>query len=108
MMKEFHMSPTEKDLFDSVLCGILRYSMCNSYLNALAAMLESEFSVSLPNLKLGTNRDILDTFLGKFKDETSDLLFIENTFFYLDQAFTSYILLHPKFESLQRILEKLT
>jgi Chemotaxis protein CheC, inhibitor of MCP methylation len=82
--------------------------MCNSYLNALAAMLESEFSVSLPNLKLGTNRDILDTFLGKFKDETSDLLFIENTFFYLDQAFTSYILLHPKFESLQRILEKLT
>jgi len=82
--------------------------MCNAYLNALASMLESEFSVSLPNLKLGTSRDILDTFLGKFKDETPELLFIENTFFYLDQAFVSYILLHPKFESLQRILEKLT
>lgn len=82
--------------------------MCNAYLNALASMLESEFSVSLPNLKLGASRDILDTFLGKFRDETPELLFIENTFFYLDQAFASYILLHPKFESLQRILEKLT
>ena len=82
--------------------------MCNAYLNALASMLESEFSVSLPNLKLGASRDILDTFLSKFRDETPELLFIENTFFYLDQAFVSYILLHPKFESLQRILEKLT
>jgi len=82
--------------------------MCNAYLNALASMLESEFSVSLPNLKLGASRDILDTFLSKFRDDTPELLFIENTFFYLDQAFVSYILLHPKFESLQRILEKLT
>lgn len=82
--------------------------MCNAYLNALASMLESEFSVSLPDLKLGTSRDILDTFLGKFKDETPEILFIENTFFYLDQAFVSYILMHPKFESLCRILEKLT
>jgi Chemotaxis protein CheC, inhibitor of MCP methylation len=82
--------------------------MCNAYLNALASMLESVFSVSLPNLKLGTSKDILDTFLGKFEDETNELLFIENTFFYLDQAFVSYILLHPKFESLRRILEKLT
>ena len=27
MIREFHMTPTERDLFDSVLCGILRYSM---------------------------------------------------------------------------------
>ena len=26
MIKEFQMTPTERDLFDSVLCGILRYS----------------------------------------------------------------------------------
>jgi len=82
--------------------------MCNAYLNALASMLESEFSVSLPNLKVGTSRDILDTFTSEFKDETPELLFIENTFYYLDQAYVSYILLHPKFESLRRILEKLT
>jgi chemotaxis protein CheC len=81
--------------------------MCNAYLNALASMLESEFSVSLPNLKLGTCTDILDTYLNNFQDETIELLFIENTFYYLDQAFVSYILLHPKFESLRRILEKL-
>ena len=82
--------------------------MCNAYLNALASMLESEFSVSLPNLKLGSSRDILDEFLNEFKDETPELLFIENTFYYLEQAYVSYILLHPKFESLRRILEKLT
>ena len=82
--------------------------MCNAYLNALASILESEFSVSLPNLKLGASKGILDTFLGKFRDETPELLFIENTFNYLDEAFVSYILLHPKFESLQRMLEKLT
>jgi len=82
--------------------------MCNAYLNALASMLESEFSVSLPNLKLGASKDILDTFLNEYRDETPELLFIENTFYYLDQAFVSYILLHPKFESLRRILEKLT
>jgi len=82
--------------------------MCNAYLNALASMLESEFSVSLPSLKLGSSKDILDTFSSEFKDETPELLFIENTFYYLDQAYVSYILLHPKFESLRRILEKLT
>lgn len=82
--------------------------MCNAYLNALASMLESEFSVSLPSLKLGSSKDILDTFSSEFKDETPELLFIENTFYYLDQAYISYILLHPKFESLLRILDKLT
>lgn len=82
--------------------------MCNAYLNALASMLESEFAVSLPQLKLGTSKDILDTFSVEFKDDTPEILFIENTFFYLDQAYVSYILLHPKFESLRRILEKLT
>lgn len=82
--------------------------MCNAYLNALASMLESEFSVSVPSLKLGTGKDILDTFAGEFRDETPELLFIENTFYYLDQAYYSYILLHPKFESLRRILEKLS
>lgn len=82
--------------------------MCNAYLNALAAMLESEFAVSLPDLKIGTSKDILDTFSGEFKDDTPELLFIENTFCYLERAYVSYILLHPKFESLQRILNKLT
>jgi len=81
--------------------------MCNAYLNALASMLESEFAVSLPNLKLGASQGILDSFLGQYEDETPELLFIENTFYYLDQAYASYILLHPKFESLRRILEKL-
>ncbi len=81
--------------------------MCNAYLNALASMLGAEFSVSLPDLKQGTSKTILDTFSGQFKDETPELLFIENTFYYLDQAYISYILLHPKFESLRRILEKL-
>ena len=51
--------------------------------------------------------DILDTFSHEFKDETPELLFIENTFYYLDQAYVSYILLHPKFDSLRWILDKL-
>lgn len=82
--------------------------MCNAYLNALASMLESEFSVSLPSLKVGASKDILDTFLINFRDETPELLFIENTFYYFDQTYVSYILLHPKCESLWRMLDKLT
>ena len=30
MIREFQMTPTERDLFDSVLCGILRYSLDES------------------------------------------------------------------------------
>ena len=94
------------DMQKSAICEVGNI-MCNAYLNALAAMLEAEFSVSLPNLRLGTSKDILDTFSHEFKDETPELLFIENTFYYLDQAYVSYILLHPKFDSLRWILDKL-
>ena len=57
--------------------------MCNAYLNALASMLESEFSVSLRALKVGASKDILDTFLINF--EMKRRSFIENTFYYFDQ-----------------------
>lgn len=81
--------------------------MCNSYLNALAAMLQADLSVSVPNLKLGSCEEVLSTFSHQYVDDVPEILFIENTFHCLDQEYVSYILLHPKFDSLRKILDKI-
>lgn len=94
------------DMQKSAICEIGNI-MCNSYLNALASMLEAEMDVSVPALHVGMCKYILDTCAQDFTDKKSEILFIENTFYYLEHEFVSYILLHPKFEALQEILKRL-
>ncbi|MDD3164330.1 MAG: chemotaxis protein CheC [Oscillospiraceae bacterium] len=82
--------------------------MCNAYLNALASMLETELTVSLPDLEIGSCAKILGAFSQEFADNAPEILFIENTFYYLGQEVVSYILLQPKLDTLQKILHKLS
>lgn len=94
------------EMQQSAICEVGNI-MCNSYLNALASMLGANLDVSVPSLEIGTSEKILDTFAQDFLDEKPEILFIENTFKYANQEFVSHILIHPKFESLQKILIRL-
>ncbi len=58
-------------------------------------------------LKVGSGREVLSFFSQDFVDEKAEILLVENTFYYLEQEFVSFILFHPKFESLRKILEQL-
>ncbi|MDO4553836.1 MAG: chemotaxis protein CheC [Lachnospiraceae bacterium] len=98
---------TMSEMQQSAICEIGNI-MCNAYLNALASMLEANLEVSVPVLKTGNCSRILKNFMNDFENSGTEILFIENTFYYLNQEVVSYILLHPKFESLTKILDQLS
>lgn len=90
----------------SVICEIGNI-MCNSYLNALASLLQADLAVSVPTLDVGSCEEVLGSFSREFPDENAELLFIQNTFHYMDRDYLSYILLSPRFSSLRRIFDAL-
>ncbi|MDD2959404.1 MAG: chemotaxis protein CheC [Lachnospiraceae bacterium] len=94
------------EMQQSAICE-LGNIMCNSYLNALAAMLTLSLDVSVPVLACGSSEEIFDTFSKDYRDEQPEVLFIENTFSYSEQEVVSHILMQPKFESIQEILGRL-
>jgi chemotaxis protein CheC len=81
--------------------------MCNSYITALATLMNTSMDVSLPQIAIDTGEHVINDFMAHYYDDQKKLIFVSTTFYYKETALSSYIILHPRVGSIEDILNKL-
>lgn len=97
-----HMTDMQK----SAVCEIGNI-ICNSYVTALASLMDMSLNISVPTMTVNTGEQILKKFISQYKENEDKLLFVTTTFCCHEQELDSHILLHPTGKSLDEILSRL-
>ncbi len=97
-----HMTDMQK----SAVCEIGNI-ICNSYITALATLMDMPLDMSVPKMTVNTGAQVLQKFVSQYGEDEEKLLFVTTTFYCHEQELDSHILLHPTGKSLDEILNRL-